>query len=229
MYEVKKTNSCYDILSKTFLFRGVDSGSILAAFRSPECTCMAFENGEAVYTRRVYRRSLGIVLAGRLKAVKAAPDGSAVVLNTFSAGNVFGAASLFNSTAQYVSDIYAMRRSRVLFLPQELLQKLFRKEPAVAENYIAFLSGRICFLNRCIDHYTGGSAKSRLFAYLASLPGLPERPETAEMPCSMTRLADMLGIGRASLYRAFDELETEKKIRRDGRKIIRILCPAEKK
>lgn len=221
MYEVKKTNSCYDILTKTFLFCGVESGSILAAFRSPECTCIAFESGEPVYTRHVYHRSLGIVLAGRLKAVKAAPDGSAVVLNTFSAGNVFGAASLFNSAEQYVSDIYAMRRSRVLFLPQELLQKLFRKEPAVAENYIAFLSGRICFLNRCIDHYTGGSAKSRLFAYLASLPALAEEPETVEMPCSMTRLADMLGIGRASLYRAFDELEMEDKIRREGRKIIR--------
>jgi CRP-like cAMP-binding protein len=229
MYKVKKTSSCYDILSKTFLFCGVESGSILAAFRSPECTCMAFESGEAVYTRRVYHRSLGVVLAGRLKAVKAAPEGSAVVLNTFSSGNVFGAASLFNSTQQYVSDIYAMRRSRVLFLPQELLQELFRKEPAVAENYIAFLSGRICFLNRCIDHYTGGSAKSRLFAYLASLPALAEEPETVEMPCSMTRLADMLGIGRASLYRAFDELEMENKIRREGRKIIRSHGFSEKK
>lgn len=220
MKEILKTNQFLKILSKTFLFNNVSTESISKVITSPECTCCLFEAGEKVYTREQYSKSLGIVLSGRLKAVKDALDGSTVVMNMFSAGGIFGVAGLFNHAPQYVSEIEAMRCSKVLFLPQTLLHRLFLEEPVAAENYIAFLSDRIYFLNTCIDHYTGGSARNRLCSFLLALPALSENPLTVELPCSMTRLADSLDIGRASLYRAFDELERDQTICRDGKKII---------
>ena len=66
---------------------------------------------------------------------------------SFSSGGVFGVAGLFQNSSEYVSDVQAIRRSRVLFLPEELLRSLFRREPMTAENYIAYLTTRICFLD----------------------------------------------------------------------------------
>lgn len=222
MKEIQKTDSFFKIFSRTFLFRKAALELRSDVFYSPECTCWLFEAGEKIYTRENYRRSMGIVLSGKLRAVKNTLSGSAVVMNAFFAGGVFGVAGLFHPVRRYVSEIESVSRSRVLFLPQSLLHRLFLREPAAAENYIAFLSDRICFLNSCIDSYTGGPAKNRLLAFLLSLPTVSSDPPAVELPYSMTRLADSLGIGRASLYRAFDGLIRDGTVRRDGKKII--LC-----
>lgn len=218
MEEIKKTTKAQKLFSELFLFRGTAPETAARIFRSPACICCRFETGEAIYTRTSYRRSLGVVLSGGLKAVKAPEKTQPVVMNTFSTGNVFGAASLFDSEDRYVSDIFAVRQSNVLFLSQELLHRLFTEEPAAAENYIAFLSGRIRYLNACIDHYTGGSAQERLFSYLSSLPENPSGE--VEILCSMTCLADSLDIGRASLYRAFESLRKDGILERRGKKLI---------
>lgn len=220
MKELKKSESFLRVLSQTFLFENVKPEMVSDILFSPDCTCGLFEASEKVYTRNKFQKSMGIVVSGKLKAVKNASDGSPVIMNTFSSGGIFGVAGLFNHTKQYVSEIEAISRSKILFLSQALLHQLFLKEPQASENYIAFLSDRIYFLNTCIDHYTGGSAKHRLFSFLLSLPSLSSNPQTVELPCSMTRLADCLDIGRASLYRAFDELVQEGAIQRIGKQVI---------
>lgn len=222
MKELKKTKQDGQILSSTFLFRGVGAELSDYAFASSSCTCAEFETGEHIYTRTEFQKSIGMVLSGGLKAVKGEEDGQGIVLNTFERGDVFGVAGMFGGSGRYVSDIVAVRRSRVLFLPQSLLRDLIDREPRVAENYIAFLSGRIRYLNTCIDHFTGGSAETRLAQFLVTFG--EGKKESVKLPYSLIQLSDTLGIGRASLYRALNALTEKKLIRRTGR-LIEILNP----
>lgn len=218
MKAVRKNPRYGQVLSRTFLFREMDGQVAAKAFSSPECTCLEFQPGEKIYTRTAFQRSVGVVLSGRLKAVKCAPEGGpAVILNTFQCGGVFGVAGLFNGSDRYVSEIVSVRLSRVLFLPQTLLRELFRREPGLAENYIVFLSDRIRYLNSCIDHFTGGSAESRLAGFLLALG--EDGARKLDLPCPLTQLAATLGIGRASLYRAFDALSERGLVRRSGRQV----------
>lgn len=217
MKEIRKTKNYGRILSKTFLFRGVNSNLVEFAYASPLCTCAEFENGAHIYTRKNFKRSIGIVLSGGLKAVKIRANGQEILLNTFESGGIFGVAGLFNSSCRYVSDIIAMRRSRVLFLPQSLIKDLIYKDPHVAENYIAFLSSRVRYLNTCIDHFTGGSAEARLARFLLALR--EEGQNVVELPCSLQQLSDTLGIGRASLYRALNAMTANGLICRTGRRV----------
>ncbi|MFU0833159.1 MAG: Crp/Fnr family transcriptional regulator [Oscillospiraceae bacterium] len=217
MKQIKKTKKYAQILSRTFLFRGVDTELVEYAYNSPRCTCAEFENGEYVYTRKNFKRSIGIVLSGGLKAVKIRASGQEILLNTFENGGIFGVAGLFNSSCRYVSDIIAMRRSKVLFLSQPLIKDLIYKDPHVAENYISFLSGRVRYLNTCIDHFTCGSAEARLARFLLALQ--EEGENVVELPCSLQQLSDTLGIGRASLYRALNAMTEYGLIRRTGRRV----------
>ncbi|MVB11525.1 Crp-like helix-turn-helix domain protein [Caprobacter fermentans] len=220
MKEIRKTKKYGQVLSKIFLFHGVGPELSESAYESSQCTCAEFEQGEDIYTRTDFQRSIGIVLSGGLKAIKG--GGQGIVLNTFESGGIFGVAGLFNSSCHYVSEIVATRRSRVLFLPQALLKDLIYREPRVAENYITFLSGRIRFLNICIDHFTGGSAEARIAHFLVALGEGKHGP--FELPCSLTQLSDTLGIGRASLYRALGTLVGSGLIKRSGR-WVEILDP----
>jgi len=220
MKDLKKTKQGEQILSRMFLFREVDAKLIQSTFASPSCTCAEFETGEHIYTRTDFQRSIGLVLSGGLKALKREQEGQGIVLNTFERGGVFGAAGMFGGSGRYVSDVVAICRSRVLFLPQPLLRNLIYQEPRIAENYITFLSGRIRYLNTCIDHFTGGSAETRLARFLLNL-GEGEKC-AVKLPYSLTQLSDTLGIGRASLYRTLNALTEKGLIRRTGR-LVEIL------
>jgi CRP-like cAMP-binding protein len=207
------------LLAQSFLFSGIDVDTVGAAYDSEDCTCEEFEPDEPIYTRTHFQKSMGLVLTGELKACKIGVDGQSLILNRFSAGGIFGIAGLFNNSAQYVSDVIAVKRSRVLFLPQTLLHTLFQQDCRIAENYIGYLSNRICFLNGRIDNYTGGSAQCRLATYLLSISSKSADPLSFELPCAYTRLSNTLDIGRASLYRALDELCSSGVISRSGKTI----------
>lgn len=217
MKTIKKQNRYSLLLFQGFLFSEVDRLTVDAAFQSEKCTCLEFEPGEKIYTRTRFNRSLGIVLSGELQALK--PDSAALVLNTFYSGGVFGVAGLFNDTRQYVSEIIAVKRSRVLFLSQELLQDLFEQNFKIAKNYINYLSNRICFLNSRIDHFTGGTAACRFANFLLSLLSQSDQSSHLELPCTLTQLSNTLNIGRASLYRAMEELSAAGIIKRNGKNI----------
>ena len=221
MKEIRKRKQYLEELSGLFLFRGTDKTLAENIFQDIRCKCTEFEPGEKIYTPCDFHRSLGLVLSGEVKAVKTS-DGNGIVLRTLSKGGVFGAAGLFTDSG-YVAEISAVHRSRILWIPQELLQELFRRNVTTAENYIAYLAGRICFLNNRINHFTAGSAKGKLSSFLWNLSmAYPEKKSEILLPYSMKQLSEMLGIGRTSLYRAFDELQQEGILRKDGKRIVMI-------
>ena len=85
------------------------------------------------------------------------------------------------------------------------MRALLTGTPAFALNYVAFLSDRIRFLNRRLACLGAGSAARRLAAWLDA--SIPDGAAEYELPLSLSRLPDALGVSRASLYRALDELE----------------------
>jgi cAMP-binding proteins - catabolite gene activator and regulatory subunit of cAMP-dependent protein kinases len=214
---IKKQNKYCLLLAQSFLFNGIEKGVAEAAFQNGECSCMEYEAGEKIYTRSNYKKSLGIVFSGVVKAMK--PENENLIMNTFYSGGIFGVACLFNNSRRYVSEIIAVKKSRVLFLSQQLLHELFENHTRIAENYISYLSDRICFLNSRIDNFTGGTAVCRLATFLLSLSAQNEYSLVLELPCTLTQLANTLNIGRASLYRAFDDLSDTGVITREGRKV----------
>ena len=86
----------------------------------------------------------------------------------------------------------------------------------MAAAYIAFLSGRVRFLNEKIALFTEDSARQRVYRWLCANCG-----EKGSLPkgLSMTKLAAGLSMGRTSLYRALEELENAGLIVRDGKRI----------
>ena len=82
------------------------------------------------------------------------------------------------------------------------------------KNYIGFLSDRIRFLNRKITYLTAGNAERRLALYLISFG-----TDHVELSESISALSDLLNLGRASIYRAFDKLAEDGYLEKQGRHI----------
>lgn len=197
------------LLRRHFLFQGAEellSDALALGVK-------AFPRGETICGPDTAERALGIVLEGRAEAVSLTREQT--VLAAFRPGDTFGAAALFGGTG-YVSRIRAVTGCTVLLLPEEQLRQWFVRCPRMAANYIAFLSDRVRFLNGRIAIFTQEGARQRLYRWLRAncdeAGRLPER-------LSMTKLAGALSMGRTSLYRAMEELESAGLIVRDGKRI----------
>lgn len=204
-----------------FLFDEVRRDAMEKLLAREDVLSVSFQSGETIYDPQHYRRSMGIILSGSVEVYN--NTGShAVLLNILSAGQTFGVASLFYDAGFYISHIVAKGRCKVLFIPQDALLALFRDDMHAVTNYIAFLSGRIYFLNRKIDSFTRESAQQRLAMYLADAAVKTQQGIIVRLPFGMNKLAALLSIGRASLYRAMQALIDDGLIERKGR-LIHIL------
>lgn len=203
-----------ELVLKTELFRGSPPSVLTRILAVSDCTAADYEKNDVVYDKTNFSRSLGIVLEGRLRVTKENADKRPIVMSTLQRGALFGAAALFNSEPEYATKITAIERSRVLFLPQQLIKRMIEREPDIAENYIRYLSERILFLNRKIYFLTAGTAEQRLAGFLLDNLAVGEY---SEMPMPMHRLADALNMSRASLYRAFDELTESGAVSKQGK------------
>ncbi len=211
---MKLNDAEIELVMKTELFRGSPRSVLMRILAVSDCTVGEYSKNDIVFSKTSFTRSLGIVLGGKLRVIKENADKRPIVMSTLQSGSLFGAAALFNSQGEYVTQITAIEHSRILFLPQRLIKRMIEREPEIAENYIRYLSERILFLNRKIYFLTAGTAEQRLASFL--LDNLSEG-EYTEMPMPMHRLADALNMSRASLYRAFDLLIESGAVSKQGK------------
>ena len=110
--------------------------------------------------------------------------------------------------------------TRVLFMDGSFVTAALKRGGSFAVNFAEFLVGRVLFLNKKIASLAGYSASSRLTMYIEDNASIQDGVMQLRLPCSLTDFAEMLGVGRASLYRTLDAMEAEGKITRRGRNII---------
>lgn len=194
------------------LFRGVSQAALDRALAQGER--VSRRKGSVIYSPQVFRRCLGLLLRGRVRVSK-----DTLVVSTLRAGELFGAAALFNEYDGYAVTLTALTDCEMLFLPQEAVLALLRESPDFAENYVRYLSGRIRFLSSRVDALAGGSAVEKLAQYLWD-----NQDACGALTLPAAALCKRLSLSRASLYRAFGVLEEGGAIQRTG-KVIQILDP----
>lgn len=173
-----------------------------------------FKKGEVIYSADKFSNSLGFICNGKAFAVT--NNGQGVYMKSFEQGACFGAAALFGGGEKYVSTVIAKTDTEVLFINEEVLEKIFLLNPKTAINYISFLSDKVRFLNKKLSVLSYSNAEDTVFNYLSSVK---DSENYAVIPKNMTLFSKMLGIGRATLYRSLDNLEQSGKILRENNKI----------
>lgn len=165
--------------------------------------------GEVVYAPRQFQRRLGILLSGQLQVTK-----GALSVSELEPGDLFGAAALYSDVEEFATTITARKDSRCLLLEQQLVDRLLAENGRIRENYLRYLTGRIRFLSGRMQSLAQPGAEGKLARYLLA------NGQSGQMTCSATELAHRLGIGRATLYRAFEALERSGLIVRKGKTIL---------
>ena len=154
--------------------------------------------------------SLPVILSGKAAVLGKSPEKSGVVLRILKPGSIFGVSGLFCEVEERISTVQAEKETEALLIPQTAIRDLIHKNGDFAEGYIRLLGAKIRYLGTRIEAFTAGSAEAKLAKHLLTLESIEDRvagEREIKLECSLSRLADMLSIGRASLYRAIAALE----------------------
>lgn len=176
-----------------------------------------FSKNEIIYGYDSYKKSLGIILKGKVSVRK--DRTSNVLINTLGNGDIFGGAALFSKYDRFIGTLRAETDSDILFIPENLMGEIIVKSPESAVSYIKYLSESLMFLNNRLDIFTAGGAEERTIEYIRKNSRTDENGRTVADGMSMTELSEYLAVGRATLYRILDEFQRNGIIQRDGRKI----------
>ncbi len=202
-----------EFLAKLPLFDGCTQDLPSLLLTSPAFLKKQYEKGDRV---AYDGGALGILYEGRLQ-IGAGQKADKVTLNRLLPGAVFGFSSLFAEGERFETNIHALSKTTVFWIPETLFGELMKTEPHLARNVISVQSEKIRFLNERIRFYTAPTAEEKVYTFLKKLP---EENGVRILPCRMASLASRLGIGRASLYRAFEKLIEEKKIEKNGNQVV---------
>ncbi len=182
------------LLKKHPIFGSLDDKKLAKIISDKRCKTDSAVDGEEISANGL---GLFLITSGSVLVFRKG-TGLPVLLQRLEKGKVFGAASLFGNENEDVTILRAEGDASVFFLPIELISELVREDSAFAMSYIAFLSGKIRFLNRRMSELSAPSVTQKLAAFL-----LREENGIAQ---TKVKLASALGVSRASLYRALDEL-----------------------
>ncbi len=200
------------MINNIFLLQGLSDSQkkeVISFFDEP----VTFNKGDTIYSADTYKKAIGFIIEGNASATSDNPQG--LFKKSFTAGNVFGAAAIFGHQGAYISKIVAETKATVLFIDEATLLKIFNLFPQASLNYISFLSDKIRFLNQKLNMISCTNAEDTVYKYLIDNM---DSDNTVNLPVSMTLLAKMLGLGRATLYRSFDALTEKGKIKRENNK-----------
>ena len=179
------------------------------------------KKGEIIMKQHNFSRCLTFIIKGKATVSKIGLDGHRTIINRLSDGDVFGMATLFYEEDEFPSEITAESNLRLAVFSKEAVEEAFFSSPEFAKAYVTLLSGKIHFLNKKLSAFSEGEASEKLLRWIMTAAN----GETEfYLPFSVSKLASMLGIGRASVYRAFETLSEKGLVLREGKKIV-ILKP----
>ena len=194
-------------LARHSLFGGVEEGAVEALLAHTQW--VEAERGQVIYRPQSFRRCLGVLLKGRIQVRR-----EQLLVSCLEEGDLFGAAALFQPGDSYPTTLTALTDCRLALIAQEGVEELICRSGAFALNYVAYLSDRIRFLSARLDTVSASGGEGKLAQYL-----LTADDGTGRVTLSATQLCQRIGVGRATLYRAFEALEEVGAIGREGKTI----------
>jgi CRP-like cAMP-binding protein len=203
----------YEIIRENYIFSCIDIEEFKVFFDTKKLTILDFESSEVILSHKQSNPMVGILLDGTA-TVGTGNDNS--LMKPICRGDIFGIANLYSHDDSFPSNIVAKTKCKVVFFEGDVFKGFLENNKTAMRNYLELLNRKIIFLNKKISYLLAGSAEKKLIVYL-----LENEINSVVTPnVSMSALADMLNVGRASLYRIFDELQFEKLIDRTQKSII---------
>jgi len=177
-----------------------------------------FRRGQAIFFEGDEGNGFYVIISGRVKIFKLSPEGKEQILHIFGPGEPFGEVAVF-AGERFPANAETLAASRVFFFPRPAFIDLIAKNPSLALNMMAVLSGRLRRMAHLVEDLSLKEVPGRLAAYLLLLSEKNKKALKFELEVSKNQLASLLGTIPETLSRILTRMTREKLIKTDGKNI----------
>ena len=146
-----------------------------------------------------------VVISGRVKIYKLSSEGKEQILHIFGPGEPFGEVPVFTGK-HFPACAEAIEKSRVFYFPRDSLLELIERNPSIALNMLAVLSGRLRRFTGLIDDLSLKEVPGRLAAHLVYLSEQGDGSNDLELNITKGQLASLLGTIPETLSRTLAKM-----------------------
>ncbi len=160
----------------------------------------------------VSHNAVVLILSGQVEVYSTSFSGDEVYLSTLKVGDCTGISNIFNKNAlnTVIKCSYSVE---VLCIPQEVLREMIKENFILTDRLLTLYNNKIQFLIERIESLTIQSASLKLAHYILN----NKNSENRVYIKSKQKLAEYLGVSRASLYREIASLKKKEVIETDKR------------
>ena len=171
----------------------------------------SYEEGETIFREGDPAATFHFVLGGKVKIVKAAPDGRDVILEIFGSGDPVGVLATYEER-NFPAAAVALEASTLLAIPRQEFFALLAANPMLARGLLMGLTRRMMELTRKLSERSSRVEYriARLFLTLADRVGRAEGKGTF-LPVSLHRqeIADLVGTTQETAIRIMSRWNKE--------------------
>lgn len=211
---MRSINAGTDFLGQ---LRPGERADLIALARTRACA-----RGELVFRAGDRSGGVHILLAGRLKFYRVAPNGREVILWFCFPGEVFGISEVDRARGRRVN-VEACEPSRLAILPEAAFNRFLDAHPGASRLARRVLSARLGILTNVLVNLVADDAHTRiakLILHLGERYGMRRGAEIAlDIPLTQQEIADMTGVNRQTASRILGEFRREGLLSINNRRI----------
>ncbi len=191
-------------VSHTTLFNSIDIKDIPHVLDCLDYKIVSYGKNDYIARINDTYRGVFIVLEGEAGVVRESFNGTRVIVNIFTAGDVFGEAVAFCGANMWASTVQALTDCVLIMVhPEKILNMCNRActfHKIILANMIRVIAKKTCNLTRKVDYLMLKSINGKLSKFL-----LEQKEKSGSMtfklPLNREKLADFLNISRPSMSR----------------------------
>lgn len=182
----------------------------------------AIKRGQVIFSEGDEATGFYVLISGRAKIFKLAPDGKEQILHIPPPGEPFGEVPVFSGEC-FPAYAAALEDGKALFFPRRAFVDLIRENPALALNMMAVLARRLRRFTSMIEDLSLKEVPGRLAAHFLYLSERMNGSGELRLDISKNQLASLLGTIPETLSRILARMAREGFIETIGQRQIRIL------
>ena len=202
-------------LQKHFLFQRLTEEQLERVVARAKI--IRLEDGEVLFQQGEAARRFYLVLDGRIKLSRLAPDGNEKVIELADAGHLFAEALMFLNAPRYPVGAQALGDTRVISIDAEDFLALLRESVDLCLALLADMSFRLRTLVREIDDLSLHSATCRVAAFLLSMA--PENCVEFELEVPKHVIASRLSVKPETFSRIIKNLKSREVLEIKGSRV----------
>ena len=189
--------------------------------------CYYFKKGQSLFKEGTFPRGLHCIKQGKVKLSRIGSDNKEQIIHLAQSGDLMGFRAVLGNN-KYNCTATALEDSVTCFIPKDTFQYMVTENPKLSRRMLLLFSEMLKETEIKLTVLGQNTVKERLIHSLSVLIdkyGFELDGCTINLVIRRQELADMAGTTRETATRLLFELEEEKMVKLDGRKITIINYP----